>query len=193
MTKENTEMNPATLSGGTADRSMTAGLRAARVMGWASFGLAVAFVAAPGRIARTFGLEGKENLIRAFGAQEVVAGMGALSIDAAPAMWARAGGDVVHMATMTTGLRDADPERRRNAAVGLAVLAGFLVVDSLIATRLAAERSRARGEIRDYSDRSGFPKGIPSTRERSATAPASPLGSDSRQSGEARAAEAQPG
>ncbi|HWT14134.1 MAG TPA: hypothetical protein VN231_15385 [Allosphingosinicella sp.] len=173
-------MNAATLSGGPADASMTSGLRAARLMGWASFGLAAAFLAAPGRIARTFGLEGKENLIRAFGAQEVLAGIGALSADATPAMWARAGGDVIHIGTLATGLRSEDPDQRRNAAVGLAALVGFLVVDSLIASRLAGERSRAGSEAFDYSDRSGFPKGIPSTRERSAAAESAPQAQDAR-------------
>ncbi|HEX8640501.1 MAG TPA: hypothetical protein VF704_05025 [Allosphingosinicella sp.] len=163
-------MNAATLSGGPADRSMTSGLRAARLMGWASFGLAAAFFAAPGRIARTFGLEGKENLIRAFGAQEVLAGMGALSADATPAMWSRAGGDVIHIATLSTGLQSQDPEQRRNVAIGLAALAGFLAVDSLIAARLNKERARGDSASFDYSDRSGFPNGIPSTRERSSLA-----------------------
>ncbi len=187
-------MTAATLSGGPADRSMTPGLRAARLMGWASFALAAAFLAAPRRITRTFGLDGKEHLIRGFGAQEVAAGMGALSIDPVPSMWARAAGDVVHMATMTTGLRSADPGRRRNAAMGLAALAGFLVVDALIATRLAAERSRARGETRDYSDRSGFPKGIPSTRERSGgTSASTPRGQAQGEGGRSRVANAQPG
>ena len=158
-------MNAATLSGGPADRSMTWGLRSARLMGWASFGLAAAFIAAPGRIARTFGLEGKENLIRAFGAQEVMAGMGALSTEAAPAMWARAGGDVVHIGTLATGLSSEDERQRRNAGWGLAALVGFLAVDSLIAARLSGERSRAKGEIGDYSDRSGFPNGIAASRK----------------------------
>src|SRR5688572_2498349 len=124
-------MNAATLSGGPADRSMTPGLRAARIMGWASFGLAATFFAAPGRIARTFGLEGKENLIRVFGAQEVMAGMGALSTEATPAMWGRAAGDVIHIATVATGLQSQQPQQRRNAAVGVAALVGFLVVDSM--------------------------------------------------------------
>src|SRR5687768_1254460 len=149
-------MNAATLSGGPADRSMTWGLRSARLMGWASFGLAAAFIAAPGRIARTFGLEGKENLIRGFGAQEVMAGMGALSSEAAPAMLARAAGDVVHIGTLATGLKSEDERQRRNAGWGLAALVGFLAVDSLIAARLGAERSRAKGKIDDYGDRSGF-------------------------------------
>jgi hypothetical protein len=153
-------MNPAILSGGPADRSMTPGLRAARLMGWASFGLAAAFIAAPRRITRTFGLEGKENLIRAFGVQEVAAGMGALSTEVKPAMLGRAGGDLIHIATLATGLRSDDRDQRRNTAFGLAALVGFLAVDSLIAARLEQERSRSRGEIADYSDRSGFPQGI---------------------------------
>jgi hypothetical protein len=157
-------MNAATLSGGPADRSMTPGLRAARIMGWASFGLAAAFIAAPRKITEAFGLEGKENLIRAFGVQEVLAGMGALSTEVTPAMWGRAGGDVIHIGTLATGLRSKDEGQRRNVAIGLVALVGFLAVDSLIAARLNSERSRAKSEIEDYSDRSGFPKGIAEAR-----------------------------
>jgi hypothetical protein len=165
MTDREIEMSAATLSGGPADRSMTWGLRAARLMGWASFGLAVGFMAAPGRIARTFGLEGKENLIRAFGAQEAMAGIAALSVEPAPAMWGRAAGDVVHIGTLATGLRSEDEGQRRNVAIGLAALAGFLIVDALIAARVGSERKESRGEVRDYSDRSGFPKGKPKAGE----------------------------
>ena len=157
-------MNAATLSGGPANRSMTWALRSARLMGWTSFGLAAVFLAAPGRIARTFGLEGKENLIRAFGAQEVMAGMGALSTEATPALWGRAAGDAVHIATVATGFRSDDERQRRNARWGVAALIGFLAVDSLIASRLSSERSRARGEMGDYGDRSGFPGGIAAAR-----------------------------
>ena len=155
------DMNSAaTLSGGPADRSMTPGIRAARIMGWASFGLAAAFFAFPGRIAGTFGLRGKENLIRAYGAQEVLAGVGALSVDAPAAMWGRAGGDLIHIATVATSLRGGTERQRRNAAWGVAALVGFLAVDSLIAARASAERRRSKGERRDYSDRSGFPNGL---------------------------------
>ena len=153
-------MNPSTLSGGSPDRSMTPALRTARILGWASFGLAAAFVAAPGRIAQTFGVEGKENLIRAFGAQEIMAGVGALSTEVVPSMWARAGGDVIHMATLAIALRSKDAKTRRNVEVGLAALFGFLVIDGFIARQLTSERSRARGQIPDYGDRSGFPSGL---------------------------------
>ena len=157
-------MNAATLSGGRADRSMTPALRAARLLGWSSFGLAAAFLAAPSRIARAFGLEGKENLIRAYGGQEMLAGIGALSVDPAPAMWSRSGGDVIHIATLATGLSSEDPRQKRNAAIGLAALAGFLIVDTLVARRLSEERSRSAGEEADYSGRTGFPGGAEQAR-----------------------------
>lgn len=152
-------MNAATLSGGPADKSMTPALRAARILGWTSFGLAAAMLLAPRKITETFGLEGKETLIRGFGAQEVMAGVGALSVEAPAGLWSRAAGDIVHIATLATGLGSDDPGQKRNVAFGLAALAGFLIVDSLVAGKLTRERSRSRGEARDYSDRSGFPQG----------------------------------
>lgn len=153
-------MSAATLSGPRADQSMTPSLRAARLLGWASFGLAAAFLIAPKRIARTFNLEGKENLIRAFGVQEILAGQGTLSVDPVPNMWGRAGGDVIHIATLATGLQGSEEnDTRSNVLWGLGVLAGFLIVDSLVAASLHKERQRFKGEARDYGDRSGFPQG----------------------------------
>jgi hypothetical protein len=152
------------IAGGSNRSSMTTSLRTARLLGWASFGLAAAMLFAPRRITRTFGLEGKENLIRAFGAQEVAAGIGALSVEPSPAMWGRTGGDVIHIGTLATGLVSDDPDQRRNTMIGLAVLVGFLAVDGLVASKLTAERSRSRGTSRDYSDRSGFPGGAAGAR-----------------------------
>lgn len=151
----------ALLSGGRADRSMTWALRSARLMGWASFGLAAAFIGWRKDIARTFGLEGKEKLIGAFGVQEIVAGQGVLSIDVTPSMWARAAGDVVHIGTLALASNPQDEATRRNVRIGLAALAGFLLVDSLIAAKLGSERRERKGRRRDYSDRSGFPNGPP--------------------------------
>lgn len=154
-----------TLSGGPADngpvkKSLTPAQRTARLLGWASFGLAAAMLFAPGRIARTFGLDGRESLIRGFGGQELLAGVGALSIEPVPAMWARAGGDLVHLGTLAAGLREGEGEQKRNAAIGLAAIAGFLLVDALVAGKLSRERARSGERSRDYSGRSGFPKGL---------------------------------
>jgi len=166
-------MDAATMTG-PADRSKTGALRAARLLGWTSFGLAAAMLIAPRRITETFGLEGKETLIRAFGVQEVLAGVGALSVDAAPAMWSRALGDVVHIGTLATGLQNEDQDKQRNTMIGLAALTGFLVVDALIASKLSSEQSRSRGEYRDFSHRSGFPKGVEASRG-AAVAEGSPI------------------
>lgn len=154
-------MSAATLSGPRADVSMTPAQRAARLLGWTSFGLAAAFLIAPKRIARTFNLEGKENLIRAFGVQEIVAGQGTLSVDPVVPMWSRAGGDVIHIATLASGLEGSrENGTRGNVLGGLALLGAFLVVDGLVAAALHNERRRGKGEARDYSDRSGFPQGV---------------------------------
>lgn len=153
-------MMAATLSGGRADRSMTRSLRAARLLGWASLGLAAAMLAAPGRVARPLGLEGKEKLIRLFGAQELLAGTGALSVDAPAGLWLRAGGDAIHIGTVAPGLLSDRAGTRRAAAAGVAVLMGFLVVDTLVAAALTRERRRERERRQDYSNRSGFPGGV---------------------------------
>ncbi len=158
-------MNPATISGPSAEKSMTPALRMARLLGWTSFGLAAAFLLAPKRIARTFNLEGKENLIRGFGVQEILAGQGALSIDPVPNMWGRAGGDVVHIATLASGLEGSrENGTRGNVLWGLGALSAFLVIDSMVAASLHNERNRFKGEPRDFSDRSGFPQGNTASR-----------------------------
>lgn len=152
------------MASGANGTSMTGALRGARLMGWASFGLAAAMLLGGKRIARTFGLEGKETLIHGFAAQEALAGVGAHSVDPRAAMWARAGGDLAHMAVLANAVRDASAEQRRNAAIALAALAGFFVADAVLASKLTAERSRGRGPVRDYGDRSGFPRGAAQAR-----------------------------
>ena len=57
--------------------SLTGPDRLARALGWFSIGLGVTELVAPGQIARTLGLEGKEGLIRAYGARELAHQLGA--------------------------------------------------------------------------------------------------------------------
>ena len=142
------------------DRSLTTTDRVARGLGWFSIALGIAELVAPGRIARTLGLEGRERLLQAYGGREIGAGVWALSDTPAPAIWGRVAGDVVDLATLATGLRGADEDQRRNAWIALAAVAGITIVDLITAASLAAEQSERRGETgRDYSDRSGFPRG----------------------------------
>ncbi len=152
--------------------SMTPALRAARLLGWFSLGLGAAELIAPGRIARALGMEGRETLLRAYGAREVLAGVGALSMEPTPHIWGRVAGDAVDLATLYLVPRDADNEQQGNVRTATAVVAGIAVVDLLVAAALTQERGRTKADgSADYSDRSGFPKAPALMRGAAAGAP----------------------
>lgn len=147
-------------------RSQTTADRVARGLGWFSLGLGLVELVAPGRMARTFGLEGKENLLRAYGGREVGAGMWALSTSPAPAIWSRVAGDLVDLGTLAAGIRDGDEEQQRNAKIAAAAVAGIMIVDLVTAIALTSEQRQSKGRDLDYSDRSGFPGGAAQARGR---------------------------
>lgn len=180
-------MNAATLSGPRADRSMTPAMRASRLLGWVSFGIAAAELLAPRRLGRAVGLEDRPNLLRAYGARELVAGIGAHSVYPVPALWSRVAGDLLDLATLAAGVRrqggeqngeegaqqltdddrqDQTGERsgNRGAWIAIAAVAGITVIDLLVASKLSAETKEGKGEPKDYGDRSGFPKGVEAAR-----------------------------
>jgi hypothetical protein len=154
----------ATLVTRRPDRSMTMTGRVARGLGWFSIALGLTELVAPGKLARSLGLEGKETLLRGYGAREIASGVGALSIDPTPAIWSRVGGDLLDLGTLAIGMRKADDEQRRNAGMAIAAVVGVTLIDLLTAASLTRETSEHRGERRDYGDRSGFPKGIDKAR-----------------------------
>jgi hypothetical protein len=61
-------------------------------------------------------------------------------------------------------MQDADQRQKRNAGIALAAVVGITLIDALVASQLSRQRSRHRGKVRDYSDRSGFPGGIEAAR-----------------------------
>jgi hypothetical protein len=147
------------------DRSLTTTDRVARGLGWFSIALGAAEILAPGKLGKALGLEGKERLLQAYGGREIGAGMWALSDTPAPAIWSRVAGDIADLATLAAGLKGADEEQKRNNYIALAAVAGITVIDLLTAMSLTAEQSERKGEpARDYSDRSGFPKGASAAR-----------------------------
>lgn len=146
-----------------SDSSLTGADALVRGIGLFALGLGVAELVAPGRIAKTFGLEGKENLIRAYGVREIGSAIGTLSINPQPALWARAAGDVVDLATVALGTRSDDGRQRRNAWLGIGAVAGFVALDAFAAS-LMGKRGGERPPPADYSDRSGLPKGIEASR-----------------------------
>src|SRR5579875_1707488 len=78
---------------------------AAQALGVFSIALGLAELIAPRRLAQSFGLDGKETIVRAFGGREIAAGIAALAGFAAPAMWARVAVDVLDLAMLAGGRR----------------------------------------------------------------------------------------
>ena len=144
-------------------RSLTGPDRLARALGWFSIGLGVTELVAPGRIARTLGLEGKEGLIRAYGAREIASAVPTLSVDKQVGLASRIGGDAVDLGTLALALRSDNP-KRRNAAIATALVVGITLLDLLAYSGVKAAHSRERGSGRDYPDRSGLPRGPEASR-----------------------------
>ena len=138
--------------------SLTGPDRLARALGWFSIGLGVAELVAPGRIARTLGLDDKKGLIRAYGARELASAVPTLSIDKPVGLAARISGDALDLGTLATALHRDNP-KRRNAAIATALVAGITVLDLAAYYGVKAAHRRAPGSGKDYSDRSGLPRG----------------------------------
>ena len=134
----------------------------AQGLGWFSIGLGMAEVLAPGHLARFLGMEERTELFRAYGAREIMSGIGILSQeDPTPWIWARVGGDALDLATLATGLDDDNP-RKQNVMAAVVAVAGVTVLDAICAQRLSRQRrtraaNRRRLRARDYSNRRGMP------------------------------------
>lgn len=142
--------------------SLTSWDQLARGLGWFSFGLGAAELVAPGRIAKSLGLDGKEWLIRAYGAREIAAGIPTLSMDKQVGLASRIAGDAIDLATLAPALRRDNP-KRRNAMIATAAVAAVTALDIAAFAGVMSTRRRT-GQPRDYSDRSGLPKGVEGSR-----------------------------
>lgn len=155
------EGDPKILRSGPSSRGVPDVL--AKGLGWFSLGLGLTELLAPRRITGALGLEGKEALVRVYGAREVASGILSLSVDKNLGLWSRVAGDGLDIATVLTALRPDNP-KRGNAAVALALLVGITAVDLMDAQASTARHSRAVGRKRSYRDRSGFPRGVQASR-----------------------------
>jgi len=137
--------------------------RLARMLGWFSIGLGLTELLAPARVARAVGLEDKQGLIRAYGARELASALPTLSIDKQIGLAARIGGDALDLGTLAKALHRDNP-KRRNAAIATALVVGITALDVLAYVGTKTVHRRDPGSERDYSDRSGLPRGPEASR-----------------------------
>lgn len=134
--------------------------RLARTLGWFSIGLGLFEILAPGYLARSLGMRGREALIRAYGARELSSGVLSLSVDKSVGLWSRVAGDGLDVLTLLGALRSRNP-KRGNVSVALAMVAGVTLLDVLAAQAAGARHVRRESRPHLYADRTGFPKGRP--------------------------------
>jgi hypothetical protein len=112
----------------------------ARGLGWFSFGLGFLELAFPDQLAETLGMEGREDLIRFYGAREVAAGAGCLMASPPTTyVWGRVAGDALDIATLAAYLGPDNP-KRGNVGVAMAAVLGVTVLDVLCGVWLTEGR-----------------------------------------------------
>ena len=128
-------------------------------LGWFSMGLGLTELFAPKLLTRWLGMEGKEGLVRAYGAREIASGILCLSVNKDYGAFSRVAGDVVDLATLGAAYNDDNP-KKRNVGIAIAAVAGITIIDFLAGHAARSLHDRKGEPVRDYSDRSGFPKGV---------------------------------
>jgi hypothetical protein len=145
-------------------RSQSTHERVAKNLGYLSIALGAAELVAPRAVCRAAGLNGMETLVRSYGAREIATGVAILtSHSPAPWIWGRVAGDMADIATVATGIRQ-QGEKKSNAVLTLAALAAVTAIDVMCASGLESEKGNRKTAVADYSNRSGFPKGLQAAR-----------------------------
>jgi hypothetical protein len=86
-----------------------------------------------------------------------------LSVDKPVGLASRIAGDALDLGTLATALHPDNP-KRNNAAIATAMVVGITLLDIVAFAGVKAVHSRQRGSERDYSDRSGLPRGSQASR-----------------------------
>ena len=155
----NTQMSPTRSYRDAPYRNATAHTLA-RGLGWLSIGLGLAEVARPRDVRQAAGLNSSDDLVRGYGARELLTGAALLtSSRPEPFVWARVAGDVLDIATVGAGAIGGRSAPR--SATALLALLGITAIDVVCAMAL---RREARQQLDRapvfYGDRSGFPRGV---------------------------------
>ena len=135
----------------------TATHRLAQGLGVFSIALGVMELIWGRRLGGALGLDGEEEVVRIYGAREIMTGVPILlSKDPLPWIWLRVAGDALDAGTLIRGYT-----RRPQDAPG--IIAAFLAVTPVVvadiycAIKLSRESKKPLPPAKDYSDRSGFP------------------------------------
>ena len=159
------EGDPKVLKSGPS--SLGASDRLAKALGWFSIGLGLSQILAAPRYTRALGVEGNEWFVRMAGMREITHGVLSLSVDKQAGLWSRVGGDAFDIATLASIMRNDNPQRE-NVRMALIAVLGITALDLIGAEAVTMRHSRARGrnrgQVRDYRDRSGFPRGVQAAR-----------------------------
>ena len=140
--------------------------RAGRALGWFSLGLGAVEIFSPKTVTQALGVEGKEGFVRAMGFREVASGVLCLSANNDYGAFSRVGGDMLDLAALGSAYRDDNP-KKRNVGIAIAAVTTIAVVDAVVGASIRNLHKR-KSEPRDFSDRSGFPKGIDFSRGKAA-------------------------
>jgi len=137
-------------------------IRLARALAWIGIGIGAVELLAPRRTARALGIPGSAHLLQAFGAREIAVGVGILeSRDPRPWVLGRVAGDTLDAATLLVAL-SRKQRRTGTAMLALATVAAATALDLICAETLRTDNRP--GDLPDYSDRSGFPRGVDAMR-----------------------------
>ena len=107
----------------------------ARFLGWFSIGLGLTELFAAESVAEFLGTK-RTGLVRAFGAREIMAGVGIL-LTPRPAgwVWARVAGDALDLAALGA-LCTSDNPQRDNALISVGTVAGVTALDIYVADQM---------------------------------------------------------
>jgi len=155
--------------------SLTSADQLSRFLGWFSIGLGLTELFSGRALARNLGLDGKEGLMRLFGARELAAGFATLSVDKKGGLFSRVAGDALDILALITAItEDSHPRQKDNARLALLAVLGVTALDIVAARAVATEEARSAVAPRKYADRTGFPKGLEAARKVVPAAAATP-------------------
>ena len=151
----------------TGPSSLKPADRFGRALGWFSIGLGLTELLAPRKVTRALGAEGNEGFVRAMGARELAHGVLCLSVNNDYGAYSRVAGDMVDLAALGSIYRDDNP-KKTNVGWAIAAVVGCAIADLAAGQSIRNLHSRKGEPVRDYSDRSGFPKGVGYSRGKAA-------------------------